>query len=92
MNRKKDIINTIRSISGRYSEYEVFTDWIRCCALSISNSMDMIHGKVWKDRERTYLYTIKKYTAKEAEEFSTEMIDGNVFAVFPAYTFKPLKK
>ncbi len=69
MNRKKDIINTIRSISGRYSEYEVFTDWVRCCAISISNSMDILHGKVWQDRERTYLDTIKKYTAKEAEEF-----------------------
>lgn len=69
MNRKKDIINTIRSISGKYSEYEVFTDWIRCCAISISNSMDMLHGKVWQDRERTYLDTIRKYTDKEAEEF-----------------------
>lgn len=69
MNRKKDIINTIRSISGKYSEYEVFTDWIRCCAISISNSLDIFHGKVWKDRERTYIGTIKKYTAKEAEEF-----------------------
>lgn len=44
--------------------------------------------------------TIARYTPKEAivfvdkeaEEFSTETIDGNVFAVFPAYTFKPLKK
>lgn len=70
MNRKKDIINTIRSISGKYSEYEVFTDWIRCCALSISNSLDILHGKVWQDRERTYLDTIKKYTAKEAKEFA----------------------
>ena len=69
MNRKKDIINTIRSISGKYSEYEVFNDWIRCCALAISNSLDIFHGKVWQDRERTYLDTIKKYTAKEAEEF-----------------------
>lgn len=32
------------------------------------------------------------FVDKEAEEFSTETIDGNVFAVFPAYTFKPLKK
>ena len=66
MNRKKDIINTIRSISGRYSEYEVFTDWIRCCALSISNSMDMLHGKVWQDRERAYLDTIKKIHGKRS--------------------------
>ena len=28
MDRKKDIIKIISRISGRYSEYEVFTDWI----------------------------------------------------------------
>ena len=32
------------------------------------------------------------FVDKEADKFSTETIDGNVFAVFPAYTFKPLKK
>ena len=69
MDRKKDIIKCIESISGRYSSYEVFTDWIRCCALAISNSVSFLHNKVWQDREQAYLDTIKKYTGDEAEKF-----------------------
>ncbi len=69
MNRKKDIIKCINSISGKYSAYEVFTDWIRCSSLAISNSLNMFHGKVWRDRERTYMDTIKKYNRDEARMF-----------------------
>lgn len=29
MDRKKEIIKCIESISGRYSAYEVFADWIK---------------------------------------------------------------
>jgi type I restriction-modification system DNA methylase subunit len=67
-NRKKDIIKIINSISGKYSAYEVFTDWIRCCALSISNSTQMFHDSVWKEREQMYLDTIRKYTKEEANK------------------------
>lgn len=70
MNRKKDIIKCIESISGSYSCYEVFTDWIMCCSLAISNSMDMFHGKLWKDRENMYMNTIKKYTKEEQQKLS----------------------
>lgn len=49
MNRKKEIIDAINAMSGKYSAYEVFTDWIRCMALSISNSLMLIHDKVWND-------------------------------------------
>lgn len=65
MNRKKDIIKHINSISGKYSAYEVFTDWIRCGALAISNSLHMIHDKVWDERERMYMDTMQKYTSDE---------------------------
>lgn len=74
MDRKKDIIKIINSIAGKYSAYEVFTDWIRCFALSISNSCQVIHDKVWKDREQLYLDTIKRYTIKEVIKF-VEMRD-----------------
>ena len=60
MNRKKDIIRIINDIAGKYSAYEVFSDWIRCCSLSISNSCCLIHGKVWRDRERSYLDTMSE--------------------------------
>lgn len=69
MDRKKDIINCIESMSGKYSSYEVFTDWIRCCALATSNSVHMLHNKIWQDREQAYMDTIRKYNADEAERF-----------------------
>lgn len=69
MDRKKDIIKCIESISGRYSSYEVFTDWIRCCALAISNRLMLLQNKVWKDREQAYMDTIRKYSQSEAQKF-----------------------
>ena len=69
LNRKKDIIKTIQNISGKYSLYEVFTDWIRCSALAISNSCQMIHDKVWQERESMYIDTMKKYTLEERLKF-----------------------
>lgn len=69
MDEKKEIINHIRSIAGRYSEYEVFVDWIRCGALAISNAVTPFHGKTWKEREKTYTDTINRYTKKEQKIF-----------------------
>ena len=69
MDRKKDIIKTINSISGKYSAYEVFSDWIRCSSLAISNSCQLFHDKVWQDREQMYLDTIRKYTKEEVQKF-----------------------
>ena len=73
MNKKKEIIKIIDSIAGKYSAYEVFTDWIRCCSLAISNSCQLFHDKTWKDREQMYLDTVRKYTTKEHSKF-TEML------------------
>lgn len=70
LNRKKDIIKIINSISGKYSAYEVFSDWIRCCSLSISNNCCVIHGKVWEGREKSYLDTISRYSRDEVQKFS----------------------
>lgn len=73
MNRKREIIKLIRRISGKYSEYEVFTDWIRCGALTVSNSVTFFHGKVWQDREQMFLDTMKKY-APEEQKMLAEMM------------------
>lgn len=70
MNRKKEIIQAIEKIAGKYSAYEVFTDWIRCMALSISNTTDLNHDKVWKDREQAYKDTMRKYTFEERIKLS----------------------
>lgn len=67
---KKEIINTILAMSGRYSPYNIFSDWIMTCSLSIQNSCCMIHDKIWQEREQLYISTIQRYTEKEQEEFA----------------------
>ena len=70
MNRKKDIIKIITGMSGKYSSYEIFTDWIRCCSITISNSCHLFRDKVWNDREQMYLDTIRKYKTEEMRQFT----------------------
>ena len=70
MDCKKEIIKIINSMSGRYSRYEVFTDWIRCLALSIEQSTHLIRNKEWQDREQAYLDTIKRYKPDETEKMA----------------------
>lgn len=65
MDRKREIIQIIDSMSGKYSGYEIFTDWIRSLSLAIENSTHMIHDKYWRDREQLYLDTMRKYTEQE---------------------------
>lgn len=54
-------------MSGKYSAYEIFTDWIRCMAVSISNSITFAHTKIWHEREQMYLDTMRKYTEKDRQ-------------------------
>ena len=62
MEYKKEIIKRINNLSGSRSPYEVFCDWIKCCALSIQNSCFLFwHDAVWKAREEQYMETIKYY-------------------------------
>lgn len=75
MNRKKDIIKAIQSIAGKYSAYEVFTDWIRCCSIAINNSCYLFkHDDVWREREQMYIDTMNRYTVAERMVF-IEMFD-----------------
>ena len=66
--RKKEIIKAIEKISGKYSAYEVFSDWIRCMAMSISNSVTPFHGALWKEREDLYMSTMNRYSQEEQEQ------------------------
>lgn len=70
MDEKKEIINRINKIAGKYSSYEVFTDWIRCCALSMSNAVTGRWMKIWADREKMYMDTVCRYTKDEVHMFS----------------------
>lgn len=66
---KKHIISKISEISGRYSSHQVFNDWVAMMALTISNSLDVFHGKIWQDREQQYINIASKYTKDEIKAF-----------------------
>jgi len=68
VDRRKEIIKTIESMTGKQSGYEIFTDWIQCLALSISNTTTPFHSKIWNTREQYYLDTMRKYTKEEQEK------------------------
>lgn len=70
MNRKDEIIKTIGSMAGKYSAYEIFSDWIRCLALSIANACCANHDKVWREREQAYIDTMRKYSPEEVEKIA----------------------
>lgn len=77
---KKELIRLIQSIAGKYSAYEVFTDFIRAAALSISNVSDVRHGEVWEERERMYIDTLRKYPEEERNLFP-EMLNLLIYAL-----------
>lgn len=68
-NYKQEIINRLNKISGKYSVYEVFSDWIKCSSIAISNYITLVHDKTWKDREQDYIATIGKYSEGERKLF-----------------------
>jgi type I restriction-modification system DNA methylase subunit len=64
------IINEINDLSGNYSGYEIFSDWIKATAISISNSSDLIHDKVWEKREKQYLEIVHKHGQEKMKSFA----------------------
>lgn len=70
MTAKQEIIKSIQSMSGRYAPYNIFSDWIEMCALSIQNACCMVHDKAWQEREQRYIDTARKYSEKEMEAFA----------------------
>ena len=55
--------------SGTYSGYDIFSDWIKALALSLSNSTDVIHDTIWRNRENQYMEIVKKHGQKTMEGF-----------------------
>lgn len=56
------IIKGLKTLGSRHSLWSVFEDWLKVCAISISNSVDWNHRE---EREQQYLETISKYTPDE---------------------------
>ena len=64
------IAKKIESMSGTYAGYDIFSDWVKALAISISNSTDMIRGKIWQAREDQYMDIARKHGRETMEGFS----------------------
>ena len=65
MKAKDEIIKIIKGMSGVYSVYEIFSDWVEMCAIAIQNSCVLFHNHLWQKREDRYLQIVNKYTEDE---------------------------
>lgn len=66
---KEEIIKSIEKMAGKYSPYNLFSDWVEMCAIAIQNGCCMVHDRFWELREQSYLDIARKYNEKELEEF-----------------------
>lgn len=56
----------INQISNRFAPWQVFTDFLECTAIAISNSVDKPR---FEEREKRYLEIAKKYDKKDFDVF-----------------------
>lgn len=63
-NNVEKIISNINSLSGEYTQHQVFTDWVCLMALSIANSCTMFHDAEYKARETKWHQVANKYHDK----------------------------
>ena len=64
------IVNEIKKLSGNYSGYEIFSDWIKASAICISNSTDVLHNSIWQKREEEYMALVNKHGTNDMQQFS----------------------
>ena len=82
---KREIAKNIIKLSGKYTTYTVFTDWVKIVALSIANSSTLVHDKIWRQREEQYLQVINKYS-KEEQSILADMM-GKLITAFENETY-----
>lgn len=64
------IQDKIGRLQGKYSPYQIFSDWVKMMAIGIQNGCDIHHGRIWKNREKQYLSVAAKYSKEEMDEMS----------------------
>lgn len=67
---KQEIVNTILKMARSYTPYNIFSDWIKICAISIQNGLYPMHNETWNYRERQYMETIEKYNIEEQKSMT----------------------
>ena len=70
---KKQIVEQIEKMSGRYSPYTIFSDWVEMMAISIQNTCQQVHDSLWKQREKDYMDICGRYEKKEIIAFGEMM-------------------
>ena len=65
MKAKEEIVKIIGRMSGKYSAYEIFSDWVEMCAIVIQNSCMLFHNQLWQKREERYIRIANKYSEEE---------------------------
>ena len=65
MGSKEELVKVIGSLSGKYSPYQIFSDFCKIFALAISNACTLNYDELWKEREEAYIATISRYEEKE---------------------------
>lgn len=64
---QKQIIKILRGMTGKWSLYPLWRDFLILSACTISNSVDK---QQWQKREDVYMQTIGKYEKEEANKFA----------------------
>ena len=63
-----DFLKIFKSLTYRYSPWEVWADFVSMAACAISNRVDR-RDEVWSAREERYMTTINKYSEEERKQF-----------------------
>lgn len=67
---KDEIVKSIQGMSGKYSPYQIFSDWVTMSAISIQNNCTLHKNDVWEEREKQYKDITHKYNGEEMVKFS----------------------
>lgn len=67
---EKFIVDSITKMSGQYTPYQIFSDWITMTAMAISNACNMTHNRIYEEREKRYATIAARYNKKEMETFA----------------------
>lgn len=66
---ESQIITIIENMSGKYSPYVIFSDWVKMAAIMIQNACCIFHDQEWKEREEQYMNISGKYSKDEMMKF-----------------------
>lgn len=73
---QSSILKKLNSLSGKYSAWQIWTDFIIMSAISISNTVDYLNAP---EREKQYMMIAERYTKQELNtmaEMLTDFVNG----------------